>query len=106
MCNVFSGQDEVIKCCDCGIDFMFTAKDQEFYNSKGFKDPPKRCKACRAKKKGLSVEIPENKPEPNVVYSDHVRVKDWDLGEKKPKRNREDHRRQKYQNWRDYESED
>ena len=35
-----------IKCQDCGKEFVFTEKDQKFYEEKGFV-PPKRCKACR-----------------------------------------------------------
>ena len=44
-------QDKTIKCVDCGTEFVFTARDQEFYKEKGFTNEPKRCKACRDKKK-------------------------------------------------------
>lgn len=44
-------KDKTIKCVDCGIEFTFTARDQEFYAEKGFANEPKRCKACRDKKK-------------------------------------------------------
>jgi len=44
-------KDKTIKCVDCGTDFVFTARDQEFYAEKGFKNEPKRCKPCRDKKK-------------------------------------------------------
>lgn len=44
-------QDKTIKCVDCGKEFVFTARDQEFYHEKGFKNEPKRCKDCREKKK-------------------------------------------------------
>ena len=43
--------DKTIKCVDCGTEFVFTARDQEFYAEKGFTNEPKRCKACRDKKK-------------------------------------------------------
>ena len=43
--------DKTIKCIDCGTTFVITARDQEFYASKGFTNEPKRCKACRDKKK-------------------------------------------------------
>ena len=39
--------DIVVKCCDCGGDFDFTAGEQEFYAARGF-TAPKRCKECRA----------------------------------------------------------
>ena len=44
-------KDKTIKCVDCGEDFIFSAGDQEFYAEKGFTNEPKRCKACRDKKK-------------------------------------------------------
>ena len=44
-------KDKTIKCLDCGTEFTFTARDQEFYAEKGFTNEPKRCKACRDKKK-------------------------------------------------------
>lgn len=43
--------DKTIKCVDCGTEFVFTARDQAFYKEKGFTNEPKRCKACRDKKK-------------------------------------------------------
>ena len=44
-------QDKTIKCVDCGNEFVFTARDQAFYQEKGFTNEPKRCKECREKKK-------------------------------------------------------
>ena len=44
-------KDKTITCVDCGEEFVFTARDQEFYAEKGFNNEPKRCKACRDKKK-------------------------------------------------------
>ena len=40
------GEDIKIKCQDCGNEFVFTARDQKFYEEKGY-IPPKRCKSCR-----------------------------------------------------------
>lgn len=37
-------------CVDCGIDFEISAGEQKFFHSKGY-TLPKRCKACRLKKK-------------------------------------------------------
>ena len=39
-------QDIIIKCQDCGTEFVFSVKDQIFYEDKGYL-PPKRCKSCR-----------------------------------------------------------
>ena len=44
-------KDKTIKCVDCGTEFTFTARDQEFYAEKGFNNQPVRCKACRDKRK-------------------------------------------------------
>jgi len=44
-------QDKTIVCKDCGKEFTFTVRDQEFYKEKGFDNEPKRCKECRIAKK-------------------------------------------------------
>ena len=44
-------QDKIIVCQDCGEEFTFTVRDQEFYEEKGFTNEPKRCKNCRDKRK-------------------------------------------------------
>lgn len=43
-------QDKVLKCIDCGSDFVFTAGEQLFFHDKQFKNEPKRCKACKQKR--------------------------------------------------------
>ena len=43
-------RDRVLKCVECGADFVFTAGEQLFYADKGFKNEPKRCKNCKAKR--------------------------------------------------------
>jgi len=40
-------QDKSIQCSDCGTTFVFTSGEQEFFQSKGFTNEPKRCPACR-----------------------------------------------------------
>lgn len=44
-------QDKTIVCTDCGTEFTFSAREQEFYAEKGFTNEPKRCKVCRDKRK-------------------------------------------------------
>jgi CxxC-x17-CxxC domain-containing protein len=44
-------QDRPIQCIDCKNEFIFTAGEQEFYERKGFKEVPKRCKPCREARK-------------------------------------------------------
>jgi CxxC-x17-CxxC domain-containing protein len=43
-------RDRALKCMDCGAEFVFTAGEQLFYADKGFKNEPKRCRACKAKR--------------------------------------------------------
>jgi len=43
-------QDKLLKCMDCGTDFLFTAGEQMFFHDKQFKNEPRRCKSCKAKK--------------------------------------------------------
>lgn len=44
-------QDQTFTCRDCGQEFVWTASEQDFFEQKGFTNPPVRCKDCRAKKK-------------------------------------------------------
>ena len=43
-------QDKILTCSDCGQQFTFTVREQEFYAQKGFSDPS-RCPSCRAARK-------------------------------------------------------
>ena len=43
--------DQVLTCADCGIDFVFSASEQEFFAQKGFTSAPKRCPSCRAQRR-------------------------------------------------------
>src|SRR4051812_20744472 len=47
-----TGEDQRIKCVDCGEEFIFTAGEQAFYASKGLTHAPTRCKRCREQRKG------------------------------------------------------
>lgn len=44
-------EDKVLVCKDCGVEFVFTASEQEFFAEKGFTNEPGRCPQCRAAKK-------------------------------------------------------
>jgi CxxC-x17-CxxC domain-containing protein len=44
--------DKVLKCIDCGQEFIFTAGEQLFFQDRQFKNDPKRCKACKTKRTG------------------------------------------------------
>jgi len=40
-------QGQVVTCCDCGRDFIFTLGERRFYLSKNLTIPPRRCPKCR-----------------------------------------------------------
>jgi len=42
--------DKVLTCADCGQEFVFSAREQEFYASRQFSEP-RRCGSCRASRK-------------------------------------------------------
>lgn len=42
--------DKVLRCCDCGESFVFTAGEQGYYHSKGLTQM-RRCKPCRELRK-------------------------------------------------------
>src|ERR1041385_5042738 len=43
-------QDRILNCVDCGAEFIWTAGEQLFFADKNFKNEPKRCKDCKAKR--------------------------------------------------------
>lgn len=47
-------QDKTLTCKDCGVDFVFSASEQEFYAEKGFQNEPQRCPSCRKARKQRS----------------------------------------------------
>ena len=47
-----SFQDKSIQCSDCGATFTFNVEEQEFFQSKGYTNEPKRCPSCRQARKG------------------------------------------------------
>jgi len=43
--------DKILTCADCGLNFTFSASEQEFFATKGFTNEPGRCPDCRAARK-------------------------------------------------------
>ena len=43
--------DRTLTCADCGVEFVHSAADQEFYAQKGFSSDPRRCPSCRASRR-------------------------------------------------------
>ena len=46
-----SFEDKSLQCTDCGATFTFSAAEQEFFESKGYTNEPKRCPSCRQARK-------------------------------------------------------
>ena len=51
-----NGEDQYLKCSDCGEEFIFTAGEQAFYREKGLTHAPTRCKRCRDQRKNQRSE--------------------------------------------------
>ena len=49
-----SFQDKSLQCSDCGATFTFSVEEQEFFQSKGYTNEPKRCLDCRQARKSRS----------------------------------------------------
>lgn len=43
--------DKTLTCRDCGNQFIWTAGEQEFYQSRGLTNQPSRCPTCRQARK-------------------------------------------------------
>lgn len=46
-----SFQEKSLECSDCGTTFTFSVEEQEFFQSKGYTNEPKRCPECRQARK-------------------------------------------------------
>jgi len=62
-------QDKVLKCIDCGTEFIFTAGEQLFFHDKQFKNEPKRCKACKSKRVSVLNAPASSPPHNNYHYA-------------------------------------
>ena len=46
--------DKTLTCRDCGSEFVWTAGEQEFYQSRSLVNQPSRCPSCRQARKASS----------------------------------------------------
>src|ERR1019366_5773125 len=44
--------DRDVMCVGCGVKFVFSAGEQEFFQEKGFTNEPRHCKQCKVKRGG------------------------------------------------------
>lgn len=54
--GVMEYRDKVLKCVECGAEFVFTSGEQLFYAEKGFRNEPKRCRNCKGSRSQPSGE--------------------------------------------------
>ncbi len=57
--------DKTIQCVDCGVNFTFSAQEQEFFAQKGYANDPKRCPPCRQVRKTESGGGMQNRASPS-----------------------------------------
>lgn len=57
-------KDRLLTCVDCRGQFVFTAGEQIFFLDKQFKNDPKRCKPCKAKRPAPGVSSSGSRPMP------------------------------------------
>jgi CxxC-x17-CxxC domain-containing protein len=46
--------DRDVQCVSCGVMFVFSSGEQQFFRDKGFTNEPKHCKQCKAKRQGTT----------------------------------------------------
>src|ERR1700680_3512441 len=46
--------DQTLRCRECGVDFIWTEGEQEFFASRGLTNPPSRCPSCRAARRAAA----------------------------------------------------
>jgi len=65
---------KILRCVECGEEFVFTVDAQEYFAERGYTEDPKRCKHCyvqrkRDKRNNVGSETDAGTVESNV-YSD------------------------------------
>ena len=62
-------QDRILRCVDCGAEFVWTAGEQQFFADKNFKNEPKRCKDCKGKRNARMTSSPRERVETQATCS-------------------------------------
>ncbi|MBN1862645.1 MAG: zinc-ribbon domain containing protein [Dehalococcoidales bacterium] len=55
-------EDRSLQCSDCGATFTFSAEEQQFFQSKGYTNDPKRCPACREARRAMRYDSNDYRP--------------------------------------------
>lgn len=59
-------QDKALTCMDCGSEFVWTAGEQAFFADKQFKNEPKRCRSCKARRGPRPAPVSHSQPHERV----------------------------------------
>jgi CxxC-x17-CxxC domain-containing protein len=62
-------RDKSLECVECRKSFVWTAGEQLFYADKNFKNEPKRCKECKAKRSQRMGHVSRERVETTAVCS-------------------------------------
>ena len=61
--------DKTLVCRDCGASFVFSAREQEFFASRGYENEPLRCPSCRAERRRTSSRLNNGNRSAGKMYS-------------------------------------
>jgi CxxC-x17-CxxC domain-containing protein len=56
-------EDRSLQCSDCGATFTFSAEEQQFFQTKGYTNDPKRCPACREARRAMRYGSNDYRPQ-------------------------------------------
>ena len=73
-------EDKTIVCEECGTDFIWDASEQSYFAKKGFKQVPKRCRACRAKRQKEKEEEKAKEKEITCVKCGKKGISTFEVG--------------------------
>jgi CxxC-x17-CxxC domain-containing protein len=54
-----------LTCKDCGNQFVFSGREQQFFAEKGFSNQPQRCRECRQARRAHGPEVGSARPRPS-----------------------------------------
>jgi len=69
--------DRVLRCSECGRDFVFTEQEQAFFQERGFEHEPRRCVECRRRRRRRTPRAAHGNARP-------AERRDAPAGERKP----------------------
>ncbi len=59
-------EPKILICVECGQEFVFTTKAQEYFAERGYSEDPKRCKHCYVQHKRDKRNLPSESIQPEI----------------------------------------